>query len=385
MDDQRLARVSIAAGVVASLAVGVPVLLDQLFGTGMLAGARAGWWWLAYTVHLAILIGYDVAVDRLPRVDGRLLLAVQVVAGMVVFTLSPDFGFSSVLLVISAASAAYILAPLGAGLVVLGQTAGTAVVLTIGAWQGFSGLPALDIGLVTFVYGSFQGFAVLVVIGQQRETAAREQLAEANAELQAATALLAANSRNDERLRIARELHDLVGHQLTALALNLEAASHQAPTEQQASVARARLLAKDLLGDVRAAVGDLRHPVPSLRAALESVVAQVPHPRIHLDMDEEVELPSVHAAAVVRCVQEIVTNAVRHSAADNLWVTVGRDPSGAIEVRAHDDGRGTRVIVAGNGLIGMRERLTQLGGELQYASTPEAGFSIAARLPQAAR
>ncbi|MFA9445545.1 sensor histidine kinase [Egicoccus sp. AB-alg6-2] len=384
MTDQQLTRVSLAAGVVASASVGVPVLLEQLLGSGDLIGPYRAWWWSAYLVHLGVFLGYDLAVARLPWLDGRWLLAVQIAAGLAAVALAPTLGFTSVLLVISAASAAYVLSPLGAGGVVVFQSVATAVWLATGSWHGLAAVPPLEVVLISLVYASFQGFATLVVIGQRRETAAREELAEVNAELQAATALLAANSRNDERLRIARELHDLVGHQLTALALNLEAASHQHGEEQQRSVARARAMAKDLLGDVRDAVGDLRHPVPSLRAALESVAVRVPRPRVHLDVDDDLPLEAAQAAAIVRCVQEVVTNAVRHSDADNLWVSVCRDAGGGLEVRARDDGRGAEQVRAGNGLTGMAERLAKLGGELTYSAAPAEGFRLRARVPAAA-
>ncbi|MFA9429060.1 sensor histidine kinase [Egicoccus sp. AB-alg2] len=375
MDDQQLERISIATGLVASLAVGVPVLIEQVLGDGLFVGDHPMWWWTAYLVHLAVLLGFDLAPGLAPRLDERVMLGVQVVAGLVVFGLSAQFGFSSVLLVISAASAAYVLSARGAGLVVVFQTAVVFVLLVV------LGMGWADVVLPTLVYGSFQAFAMLVVIGQRREADARERLAEVNADLQAATALLAANSRNEERLRIARELHDLVGHQLTALALNLEVASHRRGADQQAAVERARGMAKDLLQDVRAAVGELRHPLPSLRSAIDAVVAQVPHPRVHVEVDEDLAVDGDRATAVVRCVQEILTNAVRHSGADNLWLRISQDGSGGLEVDARDDGCGAARIVAGNGLTGMRERLSQLGGQLDYASTPDAGFHVAARLP----
>lgn len=209
-------------------------------------------------------------------------------------------------------------------------------------------------------------------------------MAEVNAELQAATALLEANSRNEERLRIARDLHDLVGHQLTALALNLEVATHRRGDDQQAAVERARVMAKDLLTDVREAVGELRHPLPSVRTALVAIAAQVPRPAVHVDVDDELSVDAERAAALVRCIQEIVTNAVRHSDAHHLWLHVAQDADGGLQVAARDDGCGTDTIVAGNGLTGMRERLAQLGGELEYTSTAGGGFSLAARLPTSA-
>ncbi|WP_130649476.1 sensor histidine kinase [Egicoccus halophilus] len=378
MDDTALERVSIATGLVASLAVGVPVALESSFGAGTLAGTAPGWWWAAYLVHLATLLGFDVLPARLVPLDARVLLAVQVLAGLVVFGLSMSFGFSAVLLVVSAASAAYVLGTRGAAWVVALQTGVVAVLLVAGdvGWT--------EMLLMTMVYGSFQAFAMLVVTGQVREAAARERLAEVNTQLEAAQAMLAADSRNEERLRIARELHDLVGHQLTALTLNLEVATHQHGPAQQAAVDRARGLAKELLGDVRAAVGELRHPAPSVRAAVEAIALQVPRPHVHVEVDDDVAVDPERAAALVRCLQEMVTNAVRHSDADNLWLRIEQDPTGTLTVSARDDGRGADRVVAGNGLTGMGERLGALGGELQWTTGPQQGFALAARLPATA-
>ncbi|GGI05142.1 hypothetical protein GCM10011354_12620 [Egicoccus halophilus] len=378
VDDTALERVSIATGLVASLAVGVPVALESSFGAGTLAGTAPGWWWAAYLVHLATLLGFDVLPARLVPLDARVLLAVQVLAGLVVFGLSMSFGFSAVLLVVSAASAAYVLGTRGAAWVVALQTGVVAVLLVAGdvGWT--------EMLLMTMVYGSFQAFAMLVVTGQVREAAARERLAEVNTQLEAAQAMLAADSRNEERLRIARELHDLVGHQLTALTLNLEVATHQHGPAQQAAVDRARGLAKELLGDVRAAVGELRHPAPSVRAAVEAIALQVPRPHVHVEVDDDVAVDPERAAALVRCLQEMVTNAVRHSDADNLWLRIEQDPTGTLTVSARDDGRGADRVVAGNGLTGMGERLGALGGELQWTTGPQQGFALAARLPATA-
>jgi len=377
VDDRQLERISIATGLVAYFAVGVPVAIEQMFGPGEFVGDLPWVFWAAFLVHGIALASYDLAPAGARWADARVMLAIQVAAGLTVFALSPQFGFTSVLLVITAASAAYILSPAGALTVVGLQTTTVAVLLTL------AGMDLANILLPALVYGSFQAFAALVVVGQMREQVARARLAEVNAELQAATTLLAANSRNEERLRIARDLHDLVGHQLTALALNLEVATHRRGDDQQAAVERARATAKDLLAAVREAVGDLRHPLPSVRTAVDAIAAQVPRPQVHVEVDDDLTVDAERAATVVRCVQEIVTNAVRHSDADHLWLRIEQDAGGVLHVSARDDGRGSDPIVAGNGLTGMRERLTQLGGDLEFDSAPGDGFSVAARLPAA--
>jgi signal transduction histidine kinase len=220
---------------------------------------------------------------------------------------------------------------------------------------------------------------VWAVRSEQREAAARRRLAVANAELRATTALLAESSRAGERLRIARDLHDLLGHQLTALALELEVAAHRSEPPARAHVERARGLAKELLGDVRTAVGELRAGSPDLSRALAAVVADLPHPRVHLKVDDAVEADEACTAALIRCVQEAVTNTIRHAAAENLWIDVGRSATAEIVLTARDDGRGTSVLRLGHGLTGVRERIGQLGGAVSFDT--RSGFTLCARVP----
>lgn len=91
----------------------------------------------------------------------------------------------------------------------------------------------------------------------------------------------------------------------------------------------------------------------------------------------------VRAETILRCVQEIITNAVRHSGAQNLWIESVKTADG-VEVRACDDGGGVKHLRLGNGLTGMRERVEQVGGHLEIESTPGRGFHLRARIPSAA-
>jgi signal transduction histidine kinase len=86
------------------------------------------------------------------------------------------------------------------------------------------------------------------------------------------------------------------------------------------------------------------------------------------------------AHTLLRCAQEIVTNAARHSDADNLWITV-RCEGGTLRIEARDDGRGSARADGGFGIRGMRERIMQAGGELQVVSQPGQGFEVTALLP----
>jgi len=183
-----------------------------------------------------------------------------------------------------------------------------------------------------------------------------------------------------ERLRIAQELHDALGHHLTALTLNLEAALQRTEGAAKEDVQKAQAMARQLLADVRAIVAEENDEIDLWRA-LEAIVAGVPHPHVHLDIDRELRIDDPERAHIVlRCVQEIVTNAVRHSGAGNLWIKIERDGS-LFRIRARDDGRGSDAARDGFGLRGMRARLEGAGGELRIDTQPGSGFALVAVLP----
>lgn len=374
MHERNLEHLGAAAGLTASVAVGVPVLLDQLIGADSFITGPGWVWWSAYLGHLLAFLLMNSS-RRPAWLSEHRLLAVLTVLGGTAYAFTPQFGWTAVLLVVTAATGAYVLSPRGAAALVVGQSVLiAAVVLRLGQ-------APLDAFLSLLVYGSFQSFGVLVIWSQRREAEARARLDEVNAALRAATVLLADSSRATERLRIARELHDLVGHQLTALALELEVAAQRSTPPASEHVTRARRIAKDLLTDVRAAVGELRAPTPDLGLAFATIAADLPRPQIHLDVPEDLELDDERTLALIRCVQEIVTNTMRHADADNLWIALRSTADGETVLDAHDDGRGASSLSPGNGLIGMRERIEQLGGAVRFEGDHGGGFHVQAEVP----
>jgi signal transduction histidine kinase len=231
-------------------------------------------------------------------------------------------------------------------------------------------------------YLALQLVAFFVFNAMAREVAARAALAASNTELRGVAQILADSSRMGERLRITRELHDALGHHLTALSLNLEAALQLSQGAAHASVATARALAGRLLSDVREIVAESRsRDGVSLVEALQTLVGTVPRPRIHLDIPQELRTPDPERAhTLLRCAQEMVTNAARHSDAENLWIRV-RCEAGTLRIEARDDGRGSHGADGGFGIRGMRERVAQAGGELRVVTQPGQGFEVTALLP----
>src|SRR5262249_8850775 len=138
--------------------------------------------------------------------------------------------------------------------------------------------------------------------------------------------LLEESARDHERLRLARELHDVAGHKLTALKLNLTALQRE--SGGRGSVDSAAQLATELLADIRGVGAQIRqHDGLDIRVALTQLVAHLPAPpRIHLAIHEDARVGSVaQAEALFRVVQEALTNTLRHAGANNVWVELARD------------------------------------------------------------
>lgn len=248
-----------------------------------------------------------------------------------------------------------------------------------------SRLPDVSLSDASGEAGLFLGislFAFMSSIVVLRQNAARDELRRVNSELRATQSLLAENTRIAERVRIARELHDLVGHHLTALTLNLEVVTHLADGKVLEHVQQAHSLARLLLADVREVVSDMRKgDLVNLADALNTLIEGVPKPRIHLDLPAQEVMTDPHRAQVLlRCVQEVITNSVRHAQADNLWIRLSITSDG-LALSARDDGIGANKVAVGNGLSGMTERLKQLGGKLEIESESGAGFALHAWLP----
>jgi signal transduction histidine kinase len=197
----------------------------------------------------------------------------------------------------------------------------------------------------------------------------------------------------DERRRIAGELHDNVGQILTALTLTLDAAA----SERDASGARARIraargLADSALGETR----DLSHRIRPARleergliAALGDLASQSAFPvAIHSEPEagDPLLLTPTSTVEVFRVVQEALANAARHSGAGEAEVSIGRDRD-QLTVTVSDGGRGfdrEAIDASGIGLAGMLERARLLGGQLSVESAPGAGTRVLLSVPVAA-
>jgi len=352
----------------------VVVLLATMIITDYTFSQRALWLAAFSAFALAFHVGASAPAGSRWRRLGA--LAVETPAMLAMAAILPcNFGALSLVVVASQAALAMSARYASAWIVV--QTA------LLGAFL-CRAMPIDDCVASLIALLGFQSFGAAAVYVARREADARQALAYANAELRATRSLLAETSRAHERTRIARELHDVVGHDLTALGLQLEIATHVAGDKVPEHVAKARDVNARLLRNVREVVGALRaSEATDLGDALRTLVDDLPGLTVHLAMPEPLVIDDARRAhCVLRCVQEIVTNTLRHAGASNLWITIEQTAE-QIAVDARDDGRGAAQVAAGHGLAGMRARLEELGGYLTIASAPS--FAVTAQLPRGAR
>lgn len=305
----------------------------------------------------------------------RILIALQAGAGLAMTFTAPDVFPGGTLVVVAAQ-----LDEFPPRVAVIWMLVQTLAIARIG-FAYVNTIVAVSIGLA---FGGFQMFAYTMASLATRERAAREQLTHAHSELLATRALLAESSRNEERLRISRDLHDSLGHHLTALSLQLDVASRLTDGNAAEHVQQAHAITRLLLGNVRDVVGELRAAPPlDLALVVRSLATRSSAFVMHVDAPDGLRIEEgARADALVKCVQEIITNTTRHASARNLWITLARDAAG-ITIHARDDGRGTSAIAPGNGLTGMRERFEALGGRVEFSSSEGRGFDVHGFIPAA--
>ena len=221
-------------------------------------------------------------------------------------------------------------------------------------------------------------------VGELRDRAAR---------LEAEEGERAARAVVDERLRIARELHDVIGHSISLIAIQSEAAARSArsnPDAVPAFLSGISAASRQALAEMRGVLAVLRPdpeaelgPQPGLEQ-VDELVAGLRAGGLETRLEvERMQLPAGIGLAVYRIVQESLTNVLKHAGADaKAGVTIIRS-GGAVRVSVHDDGAGPsgRVSSTAHGIIGMRERAAAYGGTLRTGARPGGGFEVEASIP----
>ena len=249
-----------------------------------------------------------------------------------------------------------------------------------------------------------------VVLAVKRYFKQSTQLKIAYAELQATQIMLSDTVRIAERTRIARDLHDILGHQLTALNLHLDlavrhstavgtdlnmASSAESNTESniesktpsldtrlQQALQVSRELAHDLLAEVRTVVSSEKSDKEiNLQQALSILCASIPQPKITLQFDElKTPVPMHIAHSIFYCVQEAITNVIRHADAQTMQITL-KQYEHILNIQIQDDGQGCDILQPSHGLQGMRERLQLCNGTLSLKHASKQGFYLELQIP----
>ena len=368
-----------AAAIITWLVVGVWPLSEMMRGRFEHGGAVA--YVASFLIYGAamLLVLFMPRWQRLPPNILPIGLAlIQTVTGLAMNVITSRYidgtGAGMGLLVIVAAQLPYFLPNAAVWVWIAVQT----FVLTAVFFPTFPA-EALTIGVAI---GGFQIFAAASSILAINEGRARTNLARANAELTATRELLAESSRTAERLRISRDLHDTLGHHLTALSLQLDVASRLSEGKLSEHIHQAHAITRLLLSDVREVVSSLRDSsTVNLAEAIRALAVQPVSAQVHLELPDTLHVDDAdRAEAIVRAVQEILTNTARHARAANLWIRLERSDDG-VTLHARDDGRGVPMVVWGNGLRGMRERYEQHGGRVEALPSAGSGFEVHAFMP----
>lgn len=266
-------------------------------------------------------------------------------------------------------------------------------VATFGPLEGFIAGAANGAGF--FFFTLVGGLMRQAQIARERSEQLSAELQTANDQLQAMSLQLQQLAVAEERNRIARELHDALGHRLTAAIVQLEGAQRLIVSDPERAarvVGAMRDQMKEGLNDLRRSVALLREPLDtnvSLETALRRL-AQGFQSSTGLQVQviappQFPALPAAHSLALFRAAQEALTNVQRHAQARRAWLTLGFDEA-CVTLSAEDDGIGLAhdSAMKGFGLRGLQERAAQLGGRLELGQSERGGARLTMTLPRGA-
>ncbi len=331
-------------------------------------------------LYLALGIwGFDYARRRSQVLISLAYLLIEFAIGMRINALAWSGGLPLILLPLAAQAVILLPRVLAAGMCVL---------VIAGVSGNLSWVPEWPHWLRNIAQATAAVVFVVVYVGvAQREREARQRTEALAAEV---AQLAAANERN----RMAREIHDTLGHYLTVIHVQLEAARAvigRDPERGLLAVTRAQGLAKDGLTAVRQSVKALREEgveasVDGIAEQIASIVESVRDERFSVALTTTGTPRPVSAAvalALHRTTLEALTNVRKHANAAHVEIELAFRDNGLVQLRVHDDGKGAveETVGSGFGLRGIRERAEQLKGRASFRMAPNEGFTLYVELP----
>ncbi|RMD52507.1 MAG: sensor histidine kinase, partial [Candidatus Thermofonsia bacterium] len=309
--------------------------------------------------------------------------------------LNPELNFYLIWLYVLAIEAIMLLSQREANIIIA-----LYIVLTVGILLALLPLINAFISFPIYLGGFyfFISFAFATNRANQARAESQRLLAElqtTHQQLQTYAAQVETLAVSEERNRLAREMHDTVGHRLTVAAVQLEAAQklvRKDADKAETMIATVREQVREALQELRQTVATLRHPLEvdlPLSQALRRLIRNFEEASglvVNVLLPDDLpELPPAQRLAVYRTVQEGLTNVQKHAQATQVWLQLMQQ-NGALLLRMSDDGVGwpEKRPSTGFGLRGMAERAAQLGGELHLEPRPGGGAQLRLRLPMAA-
>ncbi|MDQ0577622.1 sensor histidine kinase [Agromyces albus] len=335
---------------VPTLLVGLAYSVLAIFGFRFVEG-RSVWWAVAF-------------------------VAVQLPLGFTVFTLS-GAAVGAVLLLVVLVSQSVLLLPLPVAAVV----AAAIPLVHLGMqWQD-----GLREGLGTLAVTSFTLVVTELLV---RERKARAELAEANERLRGYAAQAEQLATIQERNRLARDIHDGVGHHLTVVQMMLEAARAvirtAGPERLDSMLAKAQEQSGQALAEVRRSVGSLREQRPALAEALQTLAAESTDAGVPTALDVHGLARPLRAEveeSLFRAAQEGLTNIRKHAGASTAAVVLDYREADQVRLEVRDDGRGLPEMPATGFGLRLRERTTSLGGRMSLGPAGDAGLTLIVEVP----
>jgi signal transduction histidine kinase len=243
-----------------------------------------------------------------------------------------------------------------------------------------------------FFFGAFAEALRQAQLAREHNARLLEQLRSANEQLQEYAGQVERLAIVEERNRLAREMHDAVGHRLTVAAVQLEGAQRLIPRDPERAghmVGTVREQVREALNELRRTVAALRQPegtdlpLPEALQRLALSFQEATGLRVHLALpDEARELPAGHRLALYRAAQEGLTNVQRHAQAQDAWLNLSwENRAVCLTIGDNGVGLGSSPQPSGFGLRGLQERAAQLGGHVCVEARPEGGTQISISLP----
>lgn len=328
-----------------------------------------------YLIYLALFLVTTIDRDWLSEKHYMGLVGIQLLSLFGIFFTVP-IAFNAILMGIWCGHMVYIMSLRNAVLVSFGLSF---LFFAIFTWYW----KAEHIIYSTMLYVMLNIFTMVMINATRVAILAREESLQLNSELLAAQSLLKEATKQSERIRIARNIHDLVGHHLTALTINLQVAMLKSDGEAKRQVEKSYAIAKLLLADVREAVSEIREKSNiELHTALKSLVQSVPRLEVELDLQENLEINDVELAdTLVKCVQESITNSLKHSRCSRFKVELCKSGDELV-LNMSDNGGEKAEFNPGNGLTGIKERVAAFKGRVEFRFN-QTGFETQIAIPQA--